>query len=175
MVWKDGCQRKRAPSPVRQEDNAVCTLRLKVFISLVKENKRQGGVGCHRHCKAIVSGNGRRNASRIELLERRDVIGEWLVGLAGVGLAATAQSPPGDDAPIAFGSYSTAQLGGLVNRGLASILAGYAATQCHDGPRCFGVCTGELTGDQRDHMGRQLPLGFPSRVDPCGHNAVRTR
>ncbi len=68
-----------------------------------------------------------KRLARIELLERRDVIGEWLVGLAGVGLAATAQSPPGDDAPIAFGSYSTAQLGGLVNRGLASILAGYAA------------------------------------------------
>ncbi len=59
----------------------------------------------------------------IEPLERRDVVGEWLVGLAGVGLAATAEAQRWDSEPIAEGSSATVELGTSVDRGLACIVS----------------------------------------------------
>ena len=57
----------------------------------------------------------------IESLERRDVVGEWMVGLAGVGLAAMGPAPGWENPRTGYGDGATAQFGSPVDRGLASI------------------------------------------------------
>ena len=51
-------------------------------------------------------GHETRRMSRlvgIESLERRDVVGEWMVGLAGVGLAAMGPAPGWENPRTAYG------------------------------------------------------------------------
>ena len=87
----------------------------------------------------------RRRLHGLETLERRDVVGEWLVGLAGVGLAATAEARRWDSEPIAEGSSATVELGTSVDRGLACIVPDSA---------------------RRGWVGRELSSGKPGPFKP---------